>query len=55
MIRLDLYRLYICVGGMLESINNLLVNDKDILKYYKSIIEDIYQTYFLVKYIASTF
>ncbi len=42
---LDLYRLYLCVGGMPESINNLLANDKDILKYDKSIIEDIYQSY----------
>ena len=42
---LDLYRLYLCVGGMPESIKNLLANDKDILKYDKSIIEDIYQSY----------
>ena len=28
---LNLYRLYLCVGGMPESINNLLANDKDIL------------------------
>ena len=35
---LNLYRLYLCVGGMPESINNLLANDKDILKYDKSII-----------------
>lgn len=42
---LDLYRLYLCVGGMPEAINNILANDKDILKFDKSIIEDIYQSY----------
>lgn len=42
---LDLYRLYLCVGGMPEAIKNLLNNDKDILKFDKSIIEDIIQSY----------
>ena len=42
---LDLYRLYLCVGGMPEAIKNLLSNDKDILKFDKDIIEDIYQSY----------
>ena len=42
---LDLYRLYLCVGGMPEAIKNLLANDKDILKFDKDIIEDIYQSY----------
>lgn len=42
---LDLYRLYICVGGMPEAIKNLLNNNKDILKFDKSIIEDIIQSY----------
>lgn len=54
---LDLYRLYLCVGGMPESINNLLANDKDILKYDKSIIEDIYQSYLndMNKYVENKF
>lgn len=42
---LDLYRLYLCVGGMPEAINNLITNNNDILKFDKSIIEDIYQSY----------
>lgn len=42
---LDLYRLYLCIGGMPEAVNNLLANNKDILKFDKSIIEDIYQSY----------
>lgn len=54
---LDLYRLYLCVGGMPESINNLLSNNKDILKYDKSIIEDIYQSYLndMNKYVENKF
>ena len=42
---LNLYRLYLCVGGMPEAIKNLLENDKDILKFDKTIIEDITQSY----------
>lgn len=54
---LDLYRLYLCVGGMPESINNLLSNNKDILKYDKSIVEDIYQSYLndMNKYVENKF
>lgn len=42
---LNLYRLYLCVGGMPEAVKNLLDNDKDILKFDKTIIEDIIQSY----------
>ena len=42
---LNLYRLYLCIGGMPEAINNLLDSNKDILKFDKSIIEDIIQSY----------
>ena len=42
---LNLYRLYLCVGGMPEAVKNLLDNNKDILKFDKSIIEDIIQSY----------
>lgn len=54
---LDLYKLYLCVGGMPESINNLFSNNKDILKYDKSIIEDIYQSYLndMNKYVENKF
>ena len=54
---LKLYRLYLCVGGMPESIKNLLNNDKDILKYDKSILEDIFVSYLndMNKYVANKF
>ncbi len=42
---LNLYRLYLCVGGMPEAIKNLLSNDKDILKFNSTIIEDIINSY----------
>ncbi len=42
---LNLYRLYLCVGGMPEAIKNLLNNNKDILKFDKSIIKDIILSY----------
>ena len=42
---LDLYRLYLCVGGMPEAVKNLFDNEKDILKFDKTIIEDIIESY----------
>ena len=42
---LNLYRLYLCVGGMPEAIKNLINNDKDILKFDRTIVEDIIQSY----------
>lgn len=42
---LSLYRLYLCVGGMPEAIKNLLYNEKDILKFDNTIIEDIINSY----------
>ena len=54
---IDLYRLYLCVGGMPEAINNLISNNDDILKFDKSIIENIYQSYLndMNKYITNKF
>lgn len=54
---LDLYRLYLCVGGMPESVNNLIINGKDILKYDRTIIEDIYKSYLndMNKYVENKF
>ena len=54
---LELYKLYLCVGGMPEAIKNLLENDKDILKFDKSIISDIYISYLndMNKYVTSKF
>ena len=42
---LSLYKLYLCVGGMPEAINNLISNNCDILKFDKTIIEDIITSY----------
>lgn len=54
---LNLYRLYLCVGGMPEAVKNLLVNNKDIVKFDKSIIEDIYISYLndMNKYVNNKF
>ncbi len=42
---LDLYRLYLCIGGMPEAVDNFIKNGKDILKFDRSIINDIYESY----------
>ena len=42
---IELYRQYICVGGMPEAINNFIENDKDILRYSSSLILNIAQMY----------
>ncbi len=54
---LELYKLYLCVGGMPEAIKNLFMHNKDILKFDKNIITDIYQSYLndMNKYIDNKF
>ena len=54
---LNLYRLYLCIGGMPEAINNLIANDKNILKFDTTIIEDIYTSYLndMNKYVTNKF
>ena len=54
---LNLYRLYLCVGGMPEAVKNLLDNEKDILKFDETIIKDIYQSYLsdMNKYVKNKF
>ena len=42
---LSLYRLYLCVGGMPASVNNILSVDKDIESYNKKIIKNIISRY----------
>lgn len=42
---LNLYRQYLCVGGMPESVNNFIENDMDILKYDPTIISNIVEMY----------
>ncbi len=54
---LKLYRLYLCIGGMPEAVNNFITNDKNILKFDRTIIEDIYNSYLndMNKYITNKF
>ncbi len=42
---LILYKQYLCVGGMPESINNFIENDLDILKYDSNIVSNIIEMY----------
>lgn len=42
---LNLYRIYLCVGGMPEAIKNLINNNNDLMKFDKSIIQDIIVSY----------
>ena len=42
---LGLYRLYLCVGGMPEAVKNLIKNNNDIMKFDKSILQDIINSY----------
>lgn len=42
---LTLYKQYLCVGGMPESINNFIENNLDILKYDSNIISNIIEMY----------
>ena len=53
---LSLYRLYLCVGGMPTSINNILSVDKDIMNYNKKIIKNIISGYLsdMKKYVKET-
>lgn len=54
---LNLYRLYLCVGGMPEAVKDIIANERDILKFDKTIIEDIYQSYLndMNKYVSNKF
>ncbi|MEG1008589.1 MAG: AAA family ATPase [Clostridia bacterium] len=42
---LNLYRLYLCIGGMPEAIKNFIKNNKDILNFKSFIIDDIVSSY----------
>ena len=42
---LNLYRLYLCVGGMPASIKNIISNNLDILKYDNAILNSIITSY----------
>ena len=42
---LKLYKQYLCVGGMPESINNFIENNMDILNYDSTILSNIVEMY----------
>ena len=42
---IELYKKYLCVGGMPEAVNNFIENDLDILKFDSHIISDIKDMY----------
>lgn len=42
---LSLYRKFLCVGGMPESVKNFIENDKDILMYDSNILSNILEMY----------
>ncbi len=52
---LTLYKQYLCVGGMPESVNNFIENDMDILKYDSQITSNIIEMYIadMKKYVKS--
>lgn len=54
---MELYKIYLCIGGMPSCINNYLNCNKDILKYDKKIIEDIINSYLndMNKYVINSF
>lgn len=52
---LNYYRYYLCVGGMPESVKNLLENDMDITKYNRNILQIIIEAYIadMSKYVSN--
>lgn len=53
---LKLYRQFLCVGGMPESINNFVENEMDILKYDANILSNIVDMYIadMTRYVKSS-
>lgn len=54
---MDLYKIYLCIGGMPACVDNYLNANKDILKYDKEIIKDIINAYLndMNKYVLNLF
>ena len=54
---LKYYRLYLCVGGMPEAVNNLINNKLDILNFDKEILNSIVISYLadMKKYVSNKF
>lgn len=52
---LNLYRIYLITGGMSECISNMIKVNGDFIKYDKSILKDILNSYFkdMNKYVSS--
>lgn len=52
---IELYRKYLCVGGMPEMVENFISGDMNILNLNRKILEDIIQAYFndMNKYISN--
>ena len=52
---INLYKKYLCVGGMPEAVNNFIENDLDILKFDSHILSDIKDMYVadMKKYVSS--
>jgi len=42
---LNLFRRYLCVGGMPEAVNDLVSKDNEVLRFDRSILDDIYESY----------
>ncbi|MEG2457663.1 MAG: AAA family ATPase [Bacilli bacterium] len=53
---MELYRLYLCVGGMPESINNIISVNRDIINYDTDILKNIVSSYSkdMNKYVLSS-
>lgn len=53
---IELYKKYLCVGGMPESVNNFIENKMDILKYDSHILSDINAMYIadMQKYVKNS-
>ena len=54
---LNLYRMYLCVGGMPEAINSFIDNNMNILNINRKIVEDIIESYLndMNKYVENKF
>lgn len=54
---IDLYRAYLCIGGMPNCVSNYIENNKEILKFDKQIIQNIILSYLkdMKKYVINSF
>ena len=52
---MKLFRRYLCVGGMPEAVSDLLSNDNEVLRFDRSILDNIYESYIadMSKYIKN--